>query len=182
MKGHFGESHEATSIGYSKSQLRRRRNGVSDSELQVSVDRIEPCHQQQWLALWNQYLDFYGTQIAEEVTARTWRRMIERKNMIALAALRADELVGFAIAILHDATWSIGQTAYLEDLFVRPDERGRGTGRKLISELIGRACLQGCASIYWHTQATNAPARRLYDSFVMADDFVRYRLSLKEQR
>lgn len=152
---------------------------MTDTELQVSIGRIEPCHQQQWLALWNQYLGFYGAQIAEEVTEHTWRRMVESKNFIALSALRANELVGFAIAILHDATWSNGQTAYLEDLFVRPDERGRGTGRKLISELIARARLEGCASVYWHTQATNAPARRLYDSFVMADDFVRYRLPLE---
>ncbi len=151
---------------------------MTDPGLEVSVGRVEPCHRQQWLALWNQYLDFYGAEIADEVTAHTWRRMIDCEDMIPLAALRANELVGFAIAILHDATWSIGQTAYLEDLFVRPDERGKGTGRKLINELIARARLQGCASVYWHTQATNAPARRLYDSFVIADGFVRYRLQL----
>ena len=151
---------------------------MTDTGLEVSVGRVEPGHRQQWLALWNQYLDFYGAEIADEVTAHTWRRMIDCEDMIPLAALRANELVGFAIAILHDATWSIGQTAYLEDLFVRPDERGKGTGRKLINELIARARLQGCASVYWHTQATNAPARRLYDSFVIADGFVRYRLQL----
>lgn len=153
---------------------------MAGTEPQVSVARIEPCHRQQWLALWNQYLDFYGAEIAEEVTAHTWRRMVGSENIIALAAVCANELVGFAIAILHDATWSIGQTAYLEDLFVRPGERGRGTGRKLIDEVIAQARLQGCASVYWHTQATNARARRLYDSFVMADDFVRYRLPLNK--
>ena len=151
---------------------------MSDPNLQVRIGRLDLCHQQQWLELWNQYLDFYGAEIGEEVTAHTWRRMVDCENIIALAALRGDDLVGFAIAILHDATWSIGQTAYLEDLFVRPDERGRGTGRKLIDELIARARLQGCASVYWHTQGTNAAARRLYDSFGKADGYVRYRLQL----
>ena len=32
--------------------------------------------------------------------------------------------------------------------------------------------------LYWHTQQGNAPARRLYDKFAVADDFIRYRLTL----
>ena len=81
-------------------------------------------------------------------------------------------------AILHEATWSIGRAAYLEDLFVRDDERGRGTGRTLIDEVIRCARAAHCATVYWHTQASNDVARRLYDSYGRADDFVRYRLPL----
>jgi len=35
----------------------------------------------------------------------------------------------------------------------------------------------GWSRLYWHTRAGNLAARRLYDAFVQADDFVRYRLT-----
>jgi hypothetical protein len=41
---------------------------------------------------------------------------------------------------------------------------------------MARQC--GWSRLYWHTRAENAAARRLYDSFVEADDFVRYRLKM----
>ena len=144
----------------------------------VIVQPIEPRHEGQWHDLWKQYLDFYDAEIPDAVTRHTWQRMLDDELVIGLAAVSPTGLVGFAITILHEATWSIGRTSYLEDLFVGADERGRGTGRKLIDEVIRRARAEGCVSVYWHTRASNVVARRLYDSFCAADDFVRYRLSL----
>ena len=37
---------------------------------------------------------------------------------------------------------------------------------------------RGWSRLYWHTRASNEAARRLYDKFVNADDFVRYRMIL----
>ncbi len=36
----------------------------------------------------------------------------------------------------------------------------------------------GWTSIFWHTRANNAQARKLYDRSTEADDFVRYRLAI----
>ena len=144
----------------------------------VAVDAIDGSHHRQWLDLWGQYLQFYGVRLPERVTAHTWRRMLDCNDVIGLGAVRDGTLVGFAIGIRHEATWSIGRAVYLEDLFVRAEERGRGLGRQLIEELMARAKASGCASIYWHTRAGNGEARRLYDRFVDADDYVRYRLAL----
>jgi len=44
-------------------------------------------------------------------------------------------------------------------------------------DLVARARAAGWSRLYWHTQESNAVARRLYDQFGHADDFVRYRLS-----
>ena len=144
----------------------------------VAIQPIGPRHERQWRDLWRQYLDFYDAEIADAVTSHTWQRILDDELIIGLTAVNPTGLVGFAIAILHEATWSIGRTAYLEDLFVRDSERGCGTGRKLIDAVICRARAEGCATVYWHTRGSNVAARRLYDSFCTADDFVRYRLSL----
>ncbi|HEY8263776.1 MAG TPA: GNAT family N-acetyltransferase, partial [Methyloceanibacter sp.] len=38
----------------------------------------------------------------------------------------------------------------------------------------------GWSRLYWHTRESNVAARRLYDKFAKADDFVRYRLVLNQ--
>jgi GNAT superfamily N-acetyltransferase len=56
--------------------------------------------------------------------------------------------------------------------------RGRGLGRALIEDLIALGRARGWSRLYWHTRQGNATARRVYDRFVKADDFVRYKMLL----
>ena len=129
-----------------------------------------------WRSLWSQYNAFYETSIAEAITARTWQRILDPAAPIfARLATVDDAVVGFSTSVLHETTWAIAPVCYLEDLFVAPAFRGRGVGRMLIADLIERAKSNGWSRLYWHTRVGN-PARRLYDEFDKADDFVRYRL------
>ena len=59
------------------------------------------------------------------------------------------------------------------------DARGHGIGRALIEDLLALARDRGWSRMYWHTNVSNQTARRLYDGFAKADDFVRYRMILK---
>jgi GNAT superfamily N-acetyltransferase len=135
-----------------------------------------PADEPAWRELWSQYNDFYEKQVPEAVTAHTWRRLLDPASPIfgRLATVDA-AVIGFTNSVLHEITWAIAPVCYLEDLFVAPAFRGRGIGRMLIADLIERGRLNGWSRLYWHTRAGN-PARRLYDEFVRADDFVRYRL------
>ena len=131
-----------------------------------------------WRALWSQYNAFYRVSIPENVTARTWQRMLDPASaMFGRLAVADGEIAGFCVSVLHDSTWTAAPVCYLEDLFVAPAFRSRGFGRALIRDLVDRAKANGWARLYWHTRAGN-PARRLYDEFAAADDFVRYRLPL----
>jgi GNAT superfamily N-acetyltransferase len=137
-----------------------------------------PADEMAWREMWSGYNAFYETNIPETVTARTWQRLLDpASSMFGRLAITDGEVAGFSLCIVHDSSWTIGPYCYLEDLFVAPKLRGRGCGRALIQDLVDRARANGCARLYWHTRANN-PARRLYDEFATADDFVRYRLSL----
>ncbi|MFZ3359329.1 MAG: GNAT family N-acetyltransferase [Xanthobacteraceae bacterium] len=139
-----------------------------------------PADETAWRDLWSHYNAFYRVSIPEAVTARTWLRILDPASPIfARLAVIDGAVVGFCIGVLHDSTWTIAPVCYLEDLFVTPERRGRGCGRMLIADLVERARSQGWARLYWHTRESN-PARRLYDEFAKADDFVRYRLSFTE--
>jgi GNAT superfamily N-acetyltransferase len=139
-----------------------------------------PTDETAWRALWSQYNAFYETSIAEAVTARTWRRILDPASPIfARLAVVEGEVTGFCVSVLHDSTWTIAPVCYLEDLFVAPEYRGRGCGRRLIADVVDRARSNGWSRLYWHTRANN-PARGLYDEFAKADDFVRYRRAFPE--
>ncbi|WP_421592143.1 GNAT family N-acetyltransferase [Shinella sp. M27] len=130
-----------------------------------------------WRRLWAGYLAFYKTEVAEEVTAFTWARILDAGSRMAMRLAEEDgAVIGFAIHHYHDSTWSIAPEGYLEDLFIDDTVRGKGAGRALIDDLIGISKRHGWSGIYWHTARDNARARKLYDSYVETDDHIRYRL------
>lgn len=144
----------------------------------LSIRDPAPADEAAWRNLWSQYNAFYETDISEAVTAGTWRRILDpAAPVFARLGVANGEVIGFCICLLHDSTWTILPVCYLEDLFVAPALRRHGCGRMLIADALDRAKTNGWSRVYWHTRAGN-PARKLYDEFTEADDFVRYRLDL----
>jgi ribosomal protein S18 acetylase RimI-like enzyme len=130
-----------------------------------------------WRRLWAGYNEFYEKQVGEPVTAATWRRLfLKSDGLCGRLAVYNGAMAGFAACVVHAGTWTQQPICYLEDLFVDPALRGKGIGEALIDDLIARAHGLGWSRLYWHTRADNVVARRLYDKFALADDFVRYRI------
>lgn len=136
-----------------------------------------PSDQSSWRKLWAGYLAFYEADVPEDVTAKTWERLIRKQEgFFCRVAETSGEVCGFSLSVLHAGTWTTAPICYLEDLFVAPEHRGRGIGEALVRDLVGLAQANGWSRLYWHTQAGNTAARSVYDRFTKADDFVRYRL------
>lgn len=132
-----------------------------------------------WRRLWQAYLDFYGAEVPPAVTDHTWGRILDATGtLFGRVAERSGTMVGFAICVVHEGTWSTRPTCYLEDLFVDPAARGGGVGRALLDDLLTVAADRGWSSVYWHTRADNRAARLLYDRYGPADGFVRYRIAV----
>lgn len=128
-----------------------------------------------WLPLWQGYQRFYRTEIAPEVTARTWSRLLDpAEPMHALGAEHGGRLIGITHYLFHRTTWSVGDNCYLQDLFVEETARGLGAGRALI-EAVSAAAEAACAArVYWLTAEDN-PARALYDKVARYSGFIQYR-------
>jgi GNAT superfamily N-acetyltransferase len=96
-----------------------------------------------------------------------------------LLAEEANEVVGFAL-FFHNFSTFLGQPGiYLEDLFVRPEYRGHGHGKALLSALARLAVERGCGRLEWAVLDWNEPALRFYRSLGAGpqDDWTLYRLS-----
>jgi GNAT superfamily N-acetyltransferase len=129
----------------------------------------------QWTPLWHGYLTFYETQLADEVTETTWRRLIDPEAQpFGLAAEEDGRLFGIVHYLFHASTWTSGPYCYLQDLFVAKQARGRGTGAGLIAAVRQKAGEHGASQVYWLTQDFNHQARRLYDRVGQKTPFIKY--------
>lgn len=79
-----------------------------------------------------------------------------------LLALENGEAVGFAVYFHNFSTWLGRPGLYLEDLFVRPEKRGKGYGRALLERLARIAKERGCGRMEWAVLDWNDPAIQFY--------------------
>lgn len=87
-----------------------------------------------------------------------------RPHAESLVAERGGEVVGFAL-FFHNFSTFLGQPGlYLEDLFVRPEHRGTGIGKALLTRLAALAVERGCGRFEWSVLDWNESAIRFYRS------------------
>src|SRR6267154_3286542 len=88
----------------------------------------------------------------------------ERPAAEVLLAFEEQSAVGFAVYFHNFSTWLGRPGLYLEDLFVKPDKRGKGYGRALLVELAKIARDRGCGRMEWAVLDWNEPAIKFYRS------------------
>ena len=72
--------------------------------------------------------------------------------------------VGFALFFPTFSTFRGQPGLYLEDLFVRPEFRGRGIGKKLMASVAKVAVDRGCGRLEWSVLDWNTPSIEFYRS------------------
>jgi GNAT superfamily N-acetyltransferase len=79
-----------------------------------------------------------------------------------LLAFENETAVGFAVFFHNFSTWLGRPGLYLEDLFVKPEHRGKGYGRALLIELAKIARERDCGRFEWAVLDWNEPAIQFY--------------------
>ena len=89
------------------------------------------------------------------------------------------EIAGMAIWFLNYSTWQGKHGIYLEDLFVKPEFRGRGYGKALLQHLAQICNERGYGRFQWWVLDWNSPAIEFYRSLgaVAMDEWTVYRVS-----
>src|SRR6266446_2305259 len=85
-----------------------------------------------------------------------------RRYFETLICRRGRTPVGFALYFFTYSTFLGRPSLYLEDLFVLPEERGRGAGRARLGELARIAKRRGCWRMEWAVLDWNEIAFRFY--------------------
>ena len=85
-------------------------------------------------------------------------------QVYALVVEHEGTVLGFALWFLTYSTWEGTHGIYLEDLYVRPEARGGGYGKALLSELARIAVERGYARVEWSVLDWNEPSINFYKS------------------
>lgn len=86
----------------------------------------------------------------------------QKPSAEVVLAFAGDNPVGFAVFFQNFSTWLGRPGIYLEDLFVKPEVRGRGYGRALLVHLAQIARDRNCGRMEWAVLDWNDPAIQFY--------------------
>ena len=115
--------------------------------------------------------------IATEDLLREW--IFEKKKAEVIFACEDGEEIGFAL-FFHNFSTFLGRAGiYLEDLFIKPEHRGKGYGRAMLNRLAAIAVERGCGRLEWWCLDWNRPSIDFYLSLgaVPMDEWTVYRIT-----
>ena len=98
--------------------------------------------------------------VADEATLEEW--IFERQKAEVIFAVEDGTEVGFAL-FFHNFSTFLGRAGiYLEDLYVRPECRGKGYGKAILKKLASIAVERGCGRLEWWCLDWNKPSIDFY--------------------
>ncbi|MBQ7222017.1 MAG: GNAT family N-acetyltransferase [Bacteroidales bacterium] len=126
------------------------------------------------LAVYEKMLDEV---VATEDTIREW--IFEKRKAEVFFICEDGKDVGFAV-FFHNYSTFVGRSGiYLEDLYIKPEYRGKGYGKAALKHLAGIAVERGCGRLEWCCLDWNRPSIDFYLSLGAKpmDDWTIYRVA-----
>lgn len=100
--------------------------------------------------------------VADEETLEEW--MFDKGKAEVLFAVVDGKEVGYAL-FFHNFSTFLGRAGiYLEDLFVKPEHRGKGYGKAILKQLASIAVERKCGRLEWSCLDWNQPSIDFYRS------------------
>ena len=115
--------------------------------------------------------------VADEAILEEW--IFDRQKAEVIFVMEDGRELGFAL-FFHNFSTFLGRAGiYLEDLFVKPEHRGRGCGKALLKKLAAIAVERGCGRFEWSCLDWNTPSIEFYRSLgaVSLDGWTGFRLT-----
>ena len=115
--------------------------------------------------------------VAHESTLEEW--IFDKQKAEVIFALEGEKEVGFAL-YFHNFSTFLGRAGiYLEDLYVKPEYRGKGYGKAILKKLASIAVERGCGRLEWWCLDWNKPSIDFYRSLGAEpmDDWTVYRIA-----
>jgi GNAT superfamily N-acetyltransferase len=112
------------------------------------------------------------------------RSLFEQRAAEALIVEAGGEAVGYAIFFTTFSTFECRSGVWLEDVYVRPQDRRGGIGRAVMEHLAALALERGHVRLEWVALDWNEPALRFYDKLgaTRLDDWRLLRLDREGMR
>ena len=98
--------------------------------------------------------------VADETILEEW--IFDKQKAEVIFALESGKEIGFAL-FFHNFSTFLGRAGiYLEDLYVKPEYRGKGYGKAILKKLAAIAVERGCGRLEWWCLDWNKPSIDFY--------------------
>jgi GNAT superfamily N-acetyltransferase len=149
--------------------------------MSLHIRRVRPGEAGLVLSLLRELADYEKLLHEFEVTEADIEMALFGDNPILFCEIAEwqGEPVGFAVWFLNFSTFSGRPGIYLEDLFVRPPQRGKGIGKALLAHLAKECVANGWSRLQWSVLDWNTPSIEFYKSLgaVLMDEWTICKLS-----
>lgn len=98
--------------------------------------------------------------VADETILEEW--IFDKQKAEVIFALESGKEIGFALFFHNFSTFLGGAGIYLEDLYVKPEYRGKGYGKAILKKLAAIAVERGCGRLEWWCLDWNKPSIDFY--------------------
>jgi PhnO protein len=109
------------------------------------------------------YNDFVEEDRYSDLDNDSFQAVIAGENNYILVAEADSRLAGFITASIRPVVRYLQPIMQIEELYVDPDFREHGIGRKLIQEVEGIASENNCLRIYVESAYKHKPAHKFYE-------------------
>lgn len=132
----------------------------NDKDCWIAMNREFMAEEIQDDSLWNS-----TGQADDEQFLHTFEEALESDDLISLLIFEEDGVpVGFANLMTIYSVWAHGKALILDDLYLRPDVRGKGYGKQALRYIEKFAAERGYKRLQFQSEATNPNAMEFYVS------------------
>lgn len=132
----------------------------SDKEYWIAMNREFMAEEIQDDDLWNN-----TNETSDEQFSHTFMEALESKELISLVIFEEDgKPVGFANLMTIYSIWTHGKALILDDLYIRPEARGKGYGKQSLEFVEKFAKERDCKRLQFQSEVTNPNAMKFYIS------------------
>jgi len=159
-----------------ENHFRRNREGMSKFEIRSATEK-DVALVLEFIRGIAEYEKMLDEVVATEELLQEW--IFDKKKAEVIFAVEDGVEVGFAL-FFHNFSTFVGRAGlYLEDIFVKPEYRGKGYGKALLKELARIAVERGCGRMEWVCLDWNQPSIDFYRSLgaVPMDEWTIYRVT-----
>ena len=143
---------------------------MENKDIEIRIRQIEEKDFESLVTLFHVFAEF--EKMPGQVTNTVDRMMKEKEHVRGFVAkTKTGEIIGYVTWFYAYFTWS-GKAMYMDDLYVKAENRGHGIGKKLMNAVIEKARSTGCHKLHWQVSSWNQAAIAFYRSLGATIDAV----------
>jgi len=149
--------------------------------MKIIVSELSLSDKKEWEHLYQGYASFYQVPMNQEILDTVWSWIFDESN--PFYALVAKDDLGQFLGFMHYRAMPSPlrgkQVGFLDDLFIKPEYRGKGVVDAMYKDLNDSALNKDWPFVRWITAENNYRGRGAYDKLSNKTQWITYQMSVK---